>query len=337
MKTRLISDIHSIPEGQWHDFVTAHPDGNVFATPDYCKLMLSFDKIHPYAIALMEAEEITGVLCGILYKEYKGILGLISSRLVIMGGPLVKDNDPARAGQLISEMDRLASRKCIYTQYRNLLDVSCFSDLFKKNKYDFEEHLNILVDLTKPREQLWKEAHVKRRNEIKRGEKKGSIVLEVTDPENFRVSYDILNEVYHRAKLPLPDFDYFEKTWNTLSEKKLFRCFGAFYEDRLIGTMYVLCFKETLYDWYAGSYRSDYDKNPNDIIPWNIFLWGKENGYHRFDFGGAGKPGVPYGVRDYKKQFGGEFVNFGRYTRIYNPFLFRIATAGFRIYQAIKR
>ena len=337
MNTCFITDIGSIPEDSWIDFVTAHPDGNVFHTPDYCKLMLSFDKIHPYAVAMMENDRVTGVLCGIHYREYTGIAGILSSRLVIMGGPLVAENDPERAGLMIREMDRLAEKQTIFTQYRNLSDVSPYSDRFAESGYEFEEHLNILVDLSKTDDQLWQEVHVKRRNEIKRGEKKGSVVREVTDPENFRLSYGVLDEVYHRARLPIPDFGYFDKVWHSLGKNGLFRCFGAFYDGHLIGTMYVLSFKDTLYDWYAGSYRSEYNKNPNDIIPWNIFLWGKENGYRRFDFGGAGKPGVPYGVRDYKKQFGGEFVNYGRYTRINKPFLFRISTIGFKVYQKVKR
>ena len=46
--------------------------------------------------------------------------------------------------------------------------------------------------------------------------------------------------------------------------------------------------------------------------------WGLNNGYSVLDFGGAGKPNEKYGVRDYKMKFGGELVNFGRYTKINN-------------------
>ena len=63
------------------------------------------------------------------------------------------------------------------------------------------------------------------------------------------------------------------------------------------------------------------NKYPNDLIPWEVFLWGKENGYKLLDFGGAGKPDIPYGVREYKRKFGGELVNYGRFTHIHKPIL----------------
>jgi lipid II:glycine glycyltransferase (peptidoglycan interpeptide bridge formation enzyme) len=70
-------------------------------------------------------------------------------------------------------------------------------------------------------------------------------------------------------------------------------------------------------------------------MPWQVFLWGKKEGYRMFDFGGAGKPDVAYGVRDYKKKFGGQVVNYGRFEKIHRPFLYRTVKAGFNVYQRI--
>ena len=91
-----------------------------------------------------------------------------------------------------------------------------------------------------------------------------------------------------------------------------------------------------MYDWYAGSYQAYYKKYPNDLIPWKAFLGGQKNGFKKFDFGGAGKPGIPYGVRDYKKKFGGEFVNYGRFEQVHKPFLFQIGKLGLKVWQRLK-
>ena len=64
--------------------------------------------------------------------------------------------------------------------------------------------------------------------------------------------------------------------------------------------------------------------------------WGIETGCHTFDFGGAGKPGVSYGVKDYKLKFGGELVNFGRFRKIYKPGIYNLASRGFKFWQKIK-
>ena len=100
--------------------------------------------------------------------------------------------------------------------------------------------------------------------------------------------------------------------------------------------MFVLCFKDRIYDWYAGSYKEFYNKYPNDILPWKIFLWSKENNFSIFDFGGAGSPDVEYSVRDYKKKFGGATVNFGRYQLNHKPILMIFAFIGFKLWRFIK-
>ena len=46
---------------------------------------------------------------------------------------------------------------------------------------------------------------------------------------------------------------------------------------------------------------------------------------------GAGKPNVPYGVRDFKAEFGGQLVEHGRFLHICQPFLYRIGTLGVRL------
>ena len=111
---------------------------------------------------------------------------------------------------------------------------------------------------------------------------------------------------------------------------------GAYLNDELVGTMYTFCYKGRIYDFFAGSNSIHKNKFPNSLIPWQVMLWGKSNGMTLFDWGGAGKPGVPYGVRDYKEKFGGQLVNFGRFEKIHKPFLFRIAKVAFKIWQYVK-
>jgi len=56
--------------------------------------------------------------------------------------------------------------------------------------------------------------------------------------------------------------------------------------------------------------------------------FGLEKGIPKFDFMGAGKPGISYGVRDFKKQFGGEEVEHGRFIKVLNPFLYKLGKIG---------
>jgi len=113
--------------------------------------------------------------------------------------------------------------------------------------------------------------------------------------------------------------------------------FGAYFEGKMIAGQVRLCYKDLVYAWYSGS-DSDYlQKRPNDFLLWNVLLWSKENGYQVFDFGGAGKPGIPYGVRDYKLKYGGELVNNGRFVKTHKPLFMYIGKIVYFVYRKILR
>ncbi len=239
-------------------------------------------------------------------------------------------------GFVLKEYDKIIKKKAIYSQFRNFRDWSDLKEIFIKNGFEYEEHLNILIDLTKTEEQLWKEVYSKRRNEVRRATKEGAYFSIEHTEDSLKKCYGILQEVYSRAKLPIPDYNFFYNLYRMGSNSKLL-IFCAYYKTEIIGCMLALSFKDTIYDFYAGSMMKYYKKYPNDLIPWEVFKWGKENNYKVFDFGGAGKPDVPYGVRDYKKKFGGEFVNYGRYEKVHQPKMFEIAKVGFKLWQKIKK
>jgi lipid II:glycine glycyltransferase (peptidoglycan interpeptide bridge formation enzyme) len=44
---------------------------------------------------------------------------------------------------------------------------------------------------------------------------------------------------------------------------------------------------------------------PNDYLVWQVLIYGINNGYQIFDFGGAGKPEVNYGPREFKEDLEG--------------------------------
>ena len=282
-----------------------------------------------------DLNKIIGVVVGSILKESNELIGELSSRAILTGAPLLLNSDNESIELIINEFDKLIKKEVIYSQYRNLFELKDYHDKLIRTGYKYEEHLDIIVDLKKTESELWNEIHSKRRNEIRKAEKVGTLFKVSESSKDISETYNILKGVYKRSKLPLPDQKYFELAYEELG-KEQFKIFLAMSEGKFIGTMYALCFKDTIYDWYAGSIQEYYNKYPNDLIPWKVFLWGKENGYKKFDFGGAGKPGIKYGVRDYKKKFGGDLVNYGRYEKIQKPFLYQLSKLGFKIYQKLK-
>jgi len=334
---RIISDSNNIDKNKWSEFVYNYPNGNIFQTPEMYEVYQNTENYEPVFLAVVNnRDEISGTLLAVIQKEYSCVLGNFTARSIIQGGPLIKDDDSDILDFILKGYNEIIRKKAIYSQFRNFRDWGDSREIFIKNGFEYEEHLNILIDLTKPEEQLWKEVYSKRRNEVRRATKEGAYFSIEHTEDSLKKCYEVLQGVYNRAKLPIPDYHYFYNLYRMGSNSKLL-IFCAYYESEIIGCMLALSFKDTIYDFYAGSMVKYYKKYPNDLIPWEVFKWGKENGYKVFDFGGAGKPDVPYGVRDYKKKFGGEFVNFGRYEKVHQPIMFKIAKVGFKLWQKIKK
>ncbi|WP_461076841.1 lipid II:glycine glycyltransferase FemX [Spirosoma flavus] len=262
------------------------------------------------------------------------ILDVVTSRSVIAGGPVAKNNAKEIINGLLEKHKKL-NAKILYSQVRNLHDTLEYKEAFQRNKFTYEEHLNFIIDLRKSEDLLWKEIYSKRRNEIRRSLNEGCSVHLETSLESLNAAYSILKEVYQRARLPLPDFSHFSALHKQANERAGLRLFVAKWEGTIIGCMLCLVHNGTLYDYYAGAYSNYYNKYPNDLLPWEIMKWAKNHGLTHFDFGGAGKPDVQYGVREYKKKFGGQLVNYGRYERIELPVLYTVASVGFRLIRTL--
>ncbi|MCG8551524.1 MAG: aminoacyltransferase [Desulfobacterales bacterium] len=330
-----LTDLSKMDIDQLETFVCLHPHGNFFQSIKAFRFFQATNIYEPFLIVAVENGEIVGSLLSVSMREGGGLKGYFSRRCIVWGGPLVNAARADVYSELLKKFNEINGRMSIYTQFRNFFDLTDVEIEFHDQGWQSEEHLNIIIDLSKTEEELWKGVHSKRRNEIRRAEKEGTCFRVLETRDELDETYDILKEVYDRAKLPLPRIHFFKTAYDVLGTDE-FKIFLAVNGGKIIGTMYVLCFNGMMYDWYAGSYRVYYKKYPNDLIPWKAFLWGKENGFKTFDFGGAGKPGVPYGVRDYKKKFGGEFVNYGRFEKIHKPLLYQFGKLGLKAWQKLK-
>jgi len=319
---------------KWSDFVHNHPDGNIFQTPEMYEVYKKTKNYEPIIVCIRDNNKnINGILLAVIQKEGSGFIGKLTSRSIIWGGPLIKDNDPLVLDKILKKYNKIVNSKVIFTQFRNIKDLTHFKPIFKKNGYKFEDHLDIINNLELSENELWENLSRDRKKSIKLALKSLVIKDISNDKKMILESYKVIKTVYERIKLPIPHISLFYNIYDILNKKKYLKTFAAFHCDKLVGVRMVLCYKNLIYDWYAGSNDSYLKYRPNDILPWMIIKWGKENGFKRFDFGGAGKPNKPYGVREYKIKFGGEVVNYGRFIKIHNFILFLIGILGLKIYK----
>jgi len=322
---------------EWTDFVFNHPFGNIFQTPEIYEVYKNTKYYEPIAVFAYDNKGIVGVLLGVIQKEYKGFIGYLTSRCIVFGGPLVRDNESKIIDLLLINFNKIVKNKAIYSQFRNLFNLADHKATFKKNGFYYSSHLNIHIDLNQDLEIYWKSLKSKLRQNIRKAEKNEIKFDHINTLEELYTGYKILLEVYKQAKLPVPDFSLFSNTFNSLRNKGYAAFFKAHKNGYIVGVRFVLIYKNLVYDWYAGSRKEFYKSNPNDFLPYKVIEWGIKNpDYNTFDFGGAGKPNVKYGVREHKLKFSRKLFQPGRFEKIYNPVLYNFAKTGFKIWKKVK-
>ena len=248
-------------------------------------------------------------------------INYLTRRAVIEGGPIADDKRIEE--KLIEAVTDYTKRRAIYTQFRNLWDMDELRPSMEMLGYKYEPHLDILHDLTIEEEGIIKGISKNKRGNVHKSLNKGTLLREAEENE-WDTCIDLILGTYKRVGLPCQSRAYFQNAFKLMSD--YVKVFVADLDGIIVGTRVELCFKDLVYDWYAGAddnYKSYY---PNDVLPYSILLWGKENNFKTFDFGGAGRPDVPYGVRDHKMKFGGQLVEYGRFERINHQLIYTLAS-----------
>lgn len=330
----IINDYNAIDKANWREFVLNHPRGNIFQTPEMYNVYRSTTNYKPYVfIAIDENKEIIGLLLSVLIKEKKGLLGYLTARSIIFGSPLIHGNNEV-AHRLISSYNNTIRGKAIYSQIRNFADTSGLKDIFYELGYDYEDHLNILLDLSKGYEDLWNNYSRSRKKGIKKALNSDFIFLASNDVSLLDDFYQLLELSYARIKLPFPSKNHFLMLCRHLKNEE-YKFFMLNLNGEYVASMVALQFKNTLYGYYMGL-TNDTEimrLKPSDLFFHKVLEWCIDKRVKTFDWMGAGKPNEEYGVRDFKLQFGGELVNFGRFTKIHKPFLYRSGKFAIKLWQ----
>ena len=335
----MVNITESPDKMQWSEFVYNHEQGNIFQTPEMAEFYKRTKNYEPITLAAIDTknDEILAILQAVVIKEMKGILGTFSARSIVQGGPLFIENEKGIEALklLMDHYDKIAQKKALYTQIRTMWNTSNISNFLNSIGYEYEERLNFLIDLNRPEEEIWRDIHKSRRKGINRAVNKGVVIEEVRDKKFISIFYGIVEETYKNAKVPLADIRLMESAFDLLVPKNMATFYIAIYEDIYVGARTVLNYKGLIYDWYAGALLDYLSLYVNEALVWHILKEGANNGYHTFNFGGAGKPNEEYGVREFKRRFGGRMVNFGRYEKIYSPIKMKITEKGFEVYRKI--
>ena len=324
------SVVEHVDRESWSAFVAGHPDGNVFQTPEMHDVFARTRGHRPRVLAVRDGAEILALFTPVDVSLSR-LPRLFSTRSIAYGGLLaVRDErGPEAAAMLLERNDRLVG-PALVTEIRNVSDAAPFDPGVRGAGYEFADHLNYLVDLRQSPDRIL--AHMDRRvrSVIRRGETDGSVeVLQVSDPEGRAACYDLLVGTYRRIAVPLADRSLFEAIAEVLEPRGMARFLLGRVNGSPAATAVALTYHGRVYDWFAGNDRVFTRFKANELVTWSLMEWGAANGYETFDWGGAGSPHEPYGVRAFKAKWGGELVSYGRYLRVHAPTRLRVCSLAY--------
>jgi len=325
---------HSLAETVWRDFVDRHPAGNIFHTPEMFRVFAQAKGHRPTLWAAVEDGRVLALMLPVQITLKGGPLRRLTTRAVVYGSVLCA---PGTEGYkaldlLLRTYPREVDGFPLFTELRNLSDLEAVQPILQERGFVYEDHLNYLLDLNRPPEEILQGIGSRTRKHIRRRLKRGEVTVhEVKERQQVAVCYALLRETYRLAQVPLAHRSLFEAAFDVLHRKGMIRFTLARVGDTPVAISAELLYKDVIYGWYGGVDRAYGSYAPNELLTWRILEWGAKNGYKVYDFGGAGKPDEEYGVRDFKAKFGGELVCYGRNTCEHVPFLLKISRTGYQL------
>jgi len=310
---------------EWQSFVDDSALGNIFQTKDWAKAMLGAG----WRNLLLVARDRTGNISGGLLSFYIdfSFLGLkIVPTISAVGGPIVYDlNDNDLLDTILSVFD-VKARKigALHSFLRSFFPLDQI--LLEHLNYRIERDrlpCTVIVDLTRPTEELWKDLNKNARWGVRKAERTGVVVREGRDLHDVFAYYQIHVQTCRRLKIPPASFLAFKSVWNTLSSGNNVKLFLAVFDGKPIAGNIVLRWRDKAWAWHGASLERYWRLHPNQFVEWHSIKWAKENDAKTYDF-----LGIPckkdnrhpkYGLYLYKTQYGGEIVRQGEYLKRYFP------------------
>lgn len=327
--------VGEVDESDWRRFVGGTVGANVFHTPEMFEV---FSRARGHRPSIWAAADDKGDIAAMMVPVEVTVLDQpivrkFTTRAVMYGGVAASEGErgiEALAQLLRAYVDGIG-RNVLFTEIRHTNDPSRIRPALGDWGARHEDHLNFLIDLRRPAEDIWQGIAASARRNIRKAERQGVTFVDVTSPDELAEAYQLLCDVYEHISVPLPHVSLFQAALDILVPRGMLRILAAQAEGRMIGVLNLLVFNGVATYWYTGAPRQFSRFRPADSLVWRGIEAARAAGAHTFDFGGGGRPDEEYGVREFKAKFGGTLVDFGRDTAIHAPVRYRLSTWGFEL------
>jgi CelD/BcsL family acetyltransferase involved in cellulose biosynthesis len=316
----------------WDDYIRQHARGSVFHTSTMVQVFAAAKGHSVLPIASFDPSgRINALLVAVQVQTLPDPFGRVSSRSILYAEPLCDDSPEGvdALARLIQRHDRYMRQRVVFAEVRQAAAPGPERDALERCGYEFENHLNYVLDLTSDESVLWESLSNSARRGVKKGVRRGFEFREVGLADDVHELYRFLELTYGRSRVPLADRSLFDAAFAELHPSGMCRIYATYSDSKPVAMDMVLIYKGNMLAWYGGLERMR-GLSPFDFLQWHEILTAKRFGCTVYDFGGAGRPDVKYGVRDFKAKFGGRLVDHGRFRKVFAPWKLRLAEHAYR-------
>ncbi len=234
--------------------------------------------------------------------------------------------------------DKATAENCICIRF----DVpNVTNEIYEKNKQliqEIKQHCslspkntfsrwNVLLDISKPIDELSMKFHQKTRYNIKLAEKKGVSVKIENNSKGLDIFNKLMKETATRqAFLPHPE-SYYRKCFETLHANGMANILVAYHNNEPLTAWMLFNKGDTIYYPYGASSRKHRELMASNLVAWEAIKLGKQLNCSVFDMWGATNDPQSewWGFTQFKLRHGGELIQYmPSYDYVTSPLIYNL-------------
>jgi len=307
-------------EAELSSFIQEVPHANVFQTPEMVATYRRTKGCRACVLGVIGTRgALQASLVSVVFRDAPAV-----AHASIRGGPLCRPDEGEAARFLLTAHENRVQGTTLYSRIYPLSGEECSHEVASACGFERTPWLNYLIPL-EDLDAQWALLSRSRQKGIRKAERSGVVLRDVKTKADLDALVSILRETARRGRFPMQHPSLFAAAKEVLAERGMARFVLADIGGAVAAARVMLAYGGVLYDWYAGSDPAFHSMRCDEWLIWELVKWGHARGMKVLDFGGAGIPGESYGPAEFKRQFNGIPVEWGRYTRVHHPRALRFA------------